>query len=110
MNSRREACSRCIVACSLCITRFLLVEDGAGRGAIRRCRELCGECMETCRQMLVLMEQESRYVASYGTFCAAMCRLCAGECARHEMAECKECRKACEALARMVDRQSVDVH
>ncbi len=105
MEPRREACSRCIVTCSVCITSFLLMENEADRRAIRRCRDLCGECMDTCRQMLDLLEHESRYVESYGPFCAAMCRLCASECGRHQTAECQDCKKTCEECARVFDRR-----
>lgn len=105
MEPRREACSRVIVTSSLCITAFLLVDDEAGRRALRRCRDLCGECMDGCRQMLDLLERDSRYVDSYGTFCAAMCRLCAQECRRHDLSQCRDCAQACEACAQVLVRK-----
>lgn len=105
MDAREDACRRCVVTCSACITSFLLVEDEAGYRTIRRCRELCGECMDTCRQLLDLMEQQSRYVESYGLFCAAICRLCAQECGRQSLPQTRDCQKACEACATLLGWQ-----
>ncbi len=92
-----EACLVCASECAQCVTESRLDESGEDLG---RCIELSRECADSCLLMQELVERQSAQVIGFGLFCASLCRLCAAECQRHDLAHCQRLAQVCEECAR----------
>ncbi|MBB4821010.1 MULTISPECIES: four-helix bundle copper-binding protein [Pseudomonas] len=100
MNAEAQACAdACLVCadeCAQCVTASRLDEGGE---YLERCIELSRECADSCLLMQELVERESAQVVGFGRFCASICRLCAAECRRHDLAHCQRLAQVCEDCA-----------
>jgi hypothetical protein len=103
-----EACSECAQVCTLCADACLAEEMVAElRHCIRTDLECADVCAATARVLARRGAHDSGVLRTLLETCAAACRSCGDECARHAdmhdhcriCAEvCRRCEQACRAL------------
>lgn len=102
------ACTECAVICTTCADACLAERDVAKIVACIRTNLDCADiCELTARLFARPSERDAETLDLQLQACAAICRACADECARHEHMEhcricaeaCRRCVRACEAMA-----------
>jgi hypothetical protein len=103
-----EACVECAQACTACADACLSEESIA---ELRKCIRTNADCADVCDATGRVLSRHTGYDANLTRTvleaCAAACRACGDECARHaEMHEhcricaeaCRRCEQACQDL------------
>ena len=98
-----DACNACANACDNCSAMCLREPDVA---AMVRCIALDIDCAQICRTGAGFMARGSDRATAICKVCAAACRACAEECAKHQMDHCQKCAAACRKCADECERMS----
>ena len=102
-----EACYECAAICAACADACLAEDDVA---ELVTCIRLDLDCSDMCELTGRLFTRPSKRDApALGLqleACAAMCRACGDECAKHAdaMEHCRICAQTCERCAEACDR------
>ena len=91
----------CAASCQHCSDQCLNEEDIAMMTA---CIRLDRDCAEACLVALNFIARQSDSADQAVSFCAALCRQCAEECATHEAQHCKDCAEACRSCAQACEQ------
>lgn len=86
----------CALACEMCASACLDEKDVT---MMTRCIELDRDCADICFQAARLLQRDAEIAHHFLSVCEEICRLCADECAKHEMNHCKTCAEACQKCA-----------
>lgn len=87
-----ELCNACAVACNRCAAAC--VEEASS--TLARCIALDLDCAAICVATADAMARNSENAGLFASLCADVCRLCAAECADHDMDHCRRCAQACQ--------------
>lgn len=90
------ACYECATACNHCAASCLQEQDVK---AMARCIALDIDCGEICLLAAAAMGRASENHKEICRACAAVCRRCGEECAKHKMEHCQQCAAACMRCA-----------
>lgn len=93
MQNCIDACYAAVTACKVCLNQHL------GEPEMKRCHQLCLDCIEVCRACASLCATNSNYQNELNSLCAQICKDCAAECAKFDSATCRECAETCKACA-----------
>ncbi len=91
-----EACDACIVVSSHCANACLHEEDVK---MMVRCISLDMDCVGACALAVAAMARNSEHANVICDMCAAICKSCGDECAKHKMEHCQKCAAACHLCA-----------
>ncbi len=91
-----KACNDCADACDMCASACLQEDDVK---MMARCIALDIDCAQLCRAAAAMMARGSEAAKAVCTACAAICDMCADECAKHQMQHCQDCAAACRRCA-----------
>ena len=86
----------CAMACEYCAASCLKEDDVKN---MADCIALDRDCADICFLAAQLLQRDSPIARQYLLICEEMCRICAGECSKHEHDHCKQCAQACLACA-----------
>jgi hypothetical protein len=95
------ACNACNVSCQHCAS-LCLQEPEVKK--MTRCIALDFDCAELCSVCVALMAGGSGFAGELCALCARACRMCAEECAKHDMDHCQQCAEACRVCAEACER------
>lgn len=102
-----EACYECSAICATCADACMS-EDNVGKQVL--CIRLNLDCADVCevtgRLFARPSERDARALELQLEACAAFCRACGDECARHapHMEHCRICAESCRRCADACDR------
>ena len=102
-----EACYECAAICASCADACLGEADVAGLTSCIRLNLDCSDvCAVTGRLFARSSDRDGTALGLQLEACAAMCRACGDECARHakHMEHCRICAEACRRCADACDR------
>ena len=75
----------------------------AGVADLVKCVRICLDCADICDATGRVLSRHTGYDANLTRAvleaCAAACKACGDECARHEQDHCQRCAEACRACA-----------
>jgi hypothetical protein len=90
------ACNDCADACDMCASACLQEDDVK---MMARCIALDIDCAQICRVAAAVMARGGPAANVICQACAAICDMCADECAKHSMQHCQDCAAACRRCA-----------
>ncbi len=94
----------CALTCENCATACLQEEDVK---MMARCIALDRDCADICLQAARLLQRNSEVSKEFLQVCEKICRLCAGECSKHQHEHCQRCAQACRSCADACSRAAV---
>ncbi len=100
-----DACNECANACDLCAAACLR-EDEVTMMASCIAHDI--DCAHLCRTAAGFIARGSAMANAVCQACAAMCEVCADECARHTAQHCQACAAACRRCAEQCRRMVAD--
>ncbi|MGP4072720.1 four-helix bundle copper-binding protein [Piscibacillus sp. B03] len=86
----------CMEACNHCYTACLQEPD---LEHMIECVRLDRECADICSNFEQALTLDTKFVKEYAQLCAAVCRACGDECAKHDHDHCQKCADACHKCA-----------
>jgi hypothetical protein len=66
---------------------------------LTHCISINMDCAEICQTTYSLVSRDSENAFQMRDECEEVCRACADECAKHEMAHCRLCAEICREAA-----------
>lgn len=91
-----EILNNCADACDHCVSESLKEKD---LEKMEACLRSSMNCADLCHTTARLVNREWKGLESILSACQETCRLCADECAEHDMEHCRKCEDACRQCA-----------
>ncbi|MDB5272076.1 MAG: four-helix bundle copper-binding protein [Chitinophagaceae bacterium] len=95
-NELIQLLMHCALTCETCSSACL---DEPDVSMMARCIELDRDCADICSLAARLLQRDGEIAHHFLAVCEEMCRLCAGECNKHEHNHCKVCAEICHKCA-----------
>ena len=86
----------CAEECERCATLCLSEKDVA---AMVDCVRFDRDCADLCRLVAAFAARDSPFTTLAASVLASVCKRCADECSRHDVAHCQVCAGACRSCA-----------
>ena len=96
-----DACLQCLTDCERCITECLAADN-------KDCIAICRDCADICALCARFEARGSAYSKQLHVLCAAICKACHIECAKHagHLECCKICSETCKDCATCCEERS----
>lgn len=98
-----DACLQCAAVCNHCAVSCTREEHIK---MMARCIELDMQCAAICYAAAQLMSTGSNKAKDICSICAAICKDCGDECAKHQTEHCRECAGICHSCAEECSRMA----